>query len=60
MTSPLSLALQLLLLAAPVAVALLTGDSFIHDSLIRAKNTSSSMTRFRLSSPGLRSWRAQS
>jgi branched-chain amino acid transport system permease protein len=35
MTSPVSLALQLLLLAAPVAVALLTGDNFIHDSLIQ-------------------------
>jgi branched-chain amino acid transport system permease protein len=31
--NPLSLALQLVLLAAPVAVALLTGDSFMHDSL---------------------------
>jgi len=34
-TNPVSLALQLVLLAAPVALALLSGDSFIHDSLIQ-------------------------
>jgi branched-chain amino acid transport system permease protein len=33
MTNPISLALQLLLLAAPVAVALLAADTFIYDSL---------------------------
>jgi branched-chain amino acid transport system permease protein len=34
-TNPVSLALQLVLLAAPLALALLTGDSFVHDSLIQ-------------------------